>query len=133
MRRLYFCPKCGTTLNPNLKVVLTAVKGKKRGLILLSPQPGNYRVFASETLELEEGDRVTLLCPVCHEDLKSKVNGNLVEMIYRDTRGEEGRVNISRNYGEHATYFVTQEEVRSFGDDADEYGACNFFGEVRRI
>jgi hypothetical protein len=35
-------------LNPNLKLILTMAKGRRRSLILLSPQPGNYSVVVPD-------------------------------------------------------------------------------------
>lgn len=128
MKRAYFCPSCGATLNPSAKVILTARKEQVEGLILLSPQPGNYQVIAADELDLRPGDLLELRCPVCRHGLISPVNGNLAEIGFRMTNGAEGRVRFSRRFGEHATFFVTREEIRSYGEHADVYSALNFFG-----
>jgi len=48
MKRMYSCLKCKATLNPNVKLILTMAKDRRRSLILLSPQPGNYSVIVPD-------------------------------------------------------------------------------------
>ncbi len=129
MKRTYSCPQCRATLNPNVKVILLATNRGRTGLVLLDPQPGNYEVLKAPELEFEEGDRVEFRCPVCRAALQSAASENLAELLFRDEEGNEGRVDFSRVYGEHATYLVTREEVLSFGEDASQYRG-NFFGEA---
>lgn len=128
MKRKFYCPKCNATLNPNVKIVLAVVTSDTRGLILLSPQPGNYQVFLPEELVLEEGKKLDFYCPACQACLNSTVDDNLAQIAYRSEGGGGGRVDFSRIAGEHATYFVSQDEIRSFGENAGIYGARNFFG-----
>jgi hypothetical protein len=128
MRRVYYCPSCNATLNPNVKVILTAVKDGRGGMILLSPQPGNYEVIAAPELDLRPGDMIDLRCPVCAKRLLSRINENLAEIGFRMTNGLDGRAHFSRRVGEHATFFITSEEIRSYGENADVYSNLNFFG-----
>jgi len=128
MKRVYFCPFCNATLNPSVKVILTAIMNGRGGLILLSPQPGNYEVLAAQELDLRPGDVIDLHCPVCSKSLVSRVNEKLAEIGFRLTNGMDGRAHFSRRFGEHATFFITSEEVRSYGEDADHYSGLNFFG-----
>jgi hypothetical protein len=128
MKRIYFCPYCGATLNPSVKVILSAATPRGSGLILLSPQPGNYVAIGADELALQQGDLVEFRCPVCRAGLTSRVNAKFAEIGFRMTNGVEGRVDFSRRYGEHATFFVTHEEVRSYGEDAGTYAGFNFFG-----
>lgn len=130
MKRLYECPHCRATLNPNVKIVLQAAKGSNRGLILLSPQPGNYTVHPAENLDLQNGDLLTFRCPVCHADLQSPISKDLAEIGFRNVNGEVGRVSFSRVFGEHATFFIVGEEVRVYGEDAGRYKGLNPFGEA---
>ena len=51
MKNLFVCPHCQSVLNPNVKILLVASYGKKRGLVLLSPQPGNYKFIADSSFE----------------------------------------------------------------------------------
>ena len=129
MKRSYYCLKCGTDLNPGTKIILTFIAKSGQGLILFSPQPGNYSVIVPEAARFRQGEAVQFNCPVCHAEITSAVNKNLAEIGFRFSNGLEGRVSFSRRYGEHATYFVTQEEIRTYGENAQVYSQVNFFGE----
>ncbi|NOZ01830.1 MAG: hypothetical protein GXP54_08070 [Deltaproteobacteria bacterium] len=131
MRREYFCPHCGATLNPNIKIILLISNGDQKGLVLASPQPGDYELIVPRELTLKNGDLVTIECAVCGADLKSNVDEKLAKVGFRDSTGEGGHVDFSRVFGEHATYFVTRESVQSYGEHADVYHGRNFFGEGR--
>ena len=131
MKYMYICPECEATLNPNTKIILTASNRDTRGLVLLSPQPGNYKAIVSEDLYWSPGDVVVLRCPVCAADLQSALNENLAKINFSRSDGLLGKVTFSRRVGEQATYFVTNETVRSYGVNANIYGGVNFFGEAR--
>ena len=115
-------------MNPNVKIIMTVINGGRKGLALFSPQPGNYKVIAAEELNLKMNDIVEFRCPVCGAEFVSDVSENLAEIGFRLDNGTQGHVKFSRRYGEEATYFVTDEEVRSYGANADMYGSLNFFG-----
>ncbi len=132
MKRQYFCTSCNAVLNPNVKIILRASARDRQGLILLSPQPGNYQVIGDDALKLVRGERTTFSCPVCHADLRSGAAENLAEIGFRDLGGGEGRVNFSRVAGEHATWVITDERVRAYGEDAVAYDSVNFFGEGKK-
>ncbi len=129
MKRTYYCPKCNATLNPNVKIILVAKKRQRRGMVLFSPNPGNYKAVVAEDLNIQNGDKVSFFCPICQADLLSSIDKNLAEISFKQSNGTEGKVNFSRIFGEEATFFVTREQVRSFGSNAEIYGAINFFGE----
>ena len=103
-------------------------KGRRRSLILLSPRPGDYSVVLPDNVTLRRGDEVEFFCPVCGANLRSEVHTHLTEIGFQLEDGTKGRVNFSRKYGEHATYFVAKEQVRSYGENAGAYGTANFFG-----
>jgi hypothetical protein len=128
MKRVYFCLKCKATLNPNVKLILTMAKGRRRSLILFSPQPGNYSVILPGDITLDRGDEVEFFCPACGVNLRSEASAHLTEIGFRLEDGTKGRLHFSRKFGEHATYFVTKEKVRSYGENAAIYGDANFFG-----
>ncbi len=125
----FYCPHCQATLNPNIKIILSARKGDAKGIVLLSPRPGEYAAIAAPELGLETGDRVDFHCPLCGASLTSRLDDNLAELGYRGPDGEQGRIDFSRIYGEHATYIVLHGEVRTFGAHASAYQKINFFGE----
>ncbi len=128
MKRTYFCPECKAVLNPNVKIILTLASGRRKSLILLSPQPGNYSVILPLDVSLRRGEEVDFFCPVCGASLRSEASAHLAEIGFQLEDGTKGRVNFSRKCGEHATYFVTKERVRSYGENAAIYGDTNFFG-----
>lgn len=130
MKRIYSCPHCGVTLNPNVKIILRARVGDRHGLLLLSPQPGDYQVLGNDGLGAEPGEKVEFSCPDCHASLQSVADPNLAEIRFRDgaTR-TEGRIDFSRVFGEQATYVVTREQVKAYGQDSRAYDSVNFFGE----
>lgn len=128
MKRAYHCPICQGLLNPGTKVVFVIEHGSARGLVLLSPQLGDYAVVMGETLDLEPGMLCTFRCPVCHADLTSSVDEHLVEINVREPDGGLAKVNFSRIAGEHATFVRNREGVESFGEHADRYEPVNFFG-----
>ncbi len=127
MKKSYHCMHCQGILNPNIKVILGAEVHGQRGLILLNAQLGDYEVLHPENLALRDGFKINFFCPVCHANLRSPYDQNLVELGFYDGK-QEGRVEFSRIYGEHATYVVTEEEICSHGDSASLYGGVNFFG-----
>jgi hypothetical protein len=130
MKRTYFCPHCRSTLNPNVKIALVAMLREQRCLMLFSPKPGNYSVIVGDPLDLRPGDVVCFLCPVCQGDLTSEADPSLARLGFRLGSEVDGQVLFSRRFGEKATYFVTREEMRSYGEHAQTYAgvSTNFFG-----
>ncbi len=128
MKWNYACPHCGATLNPHTKVILAARRGKRRGLILLSPQPGNYRSIIHESFPLAGGEMVEFSCPACGHALTSAAASRLAEILLVRPGQPPRRVEFSRVYGEHATFILDGENVVPYGDDAGVYERVNFFG-----
>lgn len=125
----YYCPHCKALLNPGTKVIFVIGHGGKRGLLLLSPEFGDYAVVLAESIPIEEGRLYYFQCPVCHLDLTSSVNQNLVEIVCREPTGTQALVDFSRVAGEHATFVRGPGGVRAFGEHATRYESVNFFGE----
>ena len=130
MKNTYSCPHCKAVLNPSVKILLVIGYKKKKGMILLSPQPGNYKYICDPSVEkhLSQGAKVKYACPVCTADLTSSTNSQLAELWMSAPGREPRRVEFSRIYGKRATFIFDQEDVVSFGDDADDLGLGNFFG-----
>ncbi len=126
MKRIYTCPHCRAVLNPSVKIVLRARLKRQSGLFLFSPKPGNYDVYVPEGFALEKGDQVTFACPVCGKDLSSGRGTEWAEIAFKSSAGIRGTVVFSRIFGRHATYFITEEEIRWYGEDARE--SLNFWG-----
>lgn len=127
MKRNYLCPKCYGVLNPNVKVILKTECNGRKALLLFSPQPGNYQVHAPESFRLKKGDEVKFFCPLCSRDLTSRRDRTMAEISFTTPGGHSGRAVFSRTFGHEETYFVTTEEVRSYGKHAGTDGV-NFWG-----
>lgn len=130
MKNTFVCPHCQGVLNPNVKIVLAANCQRKRGLILLSPQPGNYKYLCDPSLQdaFQPGDTITFSCPLCTENLTAKGNPKFAQIEWHVTGHEPRRVEFSRVFGTYATFIIDGNEVTSYGDDADDFEATNFFG-----
>jgi len=131
MANEYFCPHCRSSLNPGAHVVMRIQHQKQRGLVLLSPQVGNYRRVLPEGFELRPGELFDFGCPVCGSDLTSPVNRKLGEVLLRRSAHDFARVNFSKVAGEKATFVVESNGVHPFGIHALRYDDVNFFGEGR--
>ncbi len=127
MKRSYFCPHCDGCLNPNVKIVLRAELAGQKGLFLFSPRPGNYEVIVPEGFRLKRKDVVVFACPICSRELTSQRDKTLAEIHFASSSGAEGTVAFSRTYGVHATYFITRESVRCYGEHASAE-RVNFWG-----
>jgi hypothetical protein len=128
MKREYRCPHCKTILNPGTKIVLAARRGRRRGLILFSPQIGNYKTIRDPSFGLRIGDLVEFSCPVCATSLTSSVNRKLSEIELLQPGRRFVVVAFSRIYGEHATFVLNGESLSPFGEDSGHYDRVNFFG-----
>ena len=130
MKNDFTCPHCLAVLNPSVKILLVVSYRKTKGMILLSPQPGNYKYICDSSVQrqLSAGAKIRFSCPVCAEDLTSPTNSQLVELRMAAPGREPRRVEFSRIYGKQATFILDGEEVQSFGEDADNIGSTNFFG-----
>ena len=131
MKNVLACPHCRVTLNPSVKVLLVASYRSRKGMILLSPQPGNFKYVCDPTVEqsLEPGDVIDFTCPVCAADLTSQGDDRFAELLLLVKGHEERKVEFSREFGTHATFVIDGDEITCFGDDADDWDEMNFFGE----
>ena len=127
MKKSYLCPECRAVLNPNVKVVFVR-NGDARGLILLSAQPGDYRLIVDEDFPLEKGDLCEFHCPVCSASLTSKRHDHFCELLLDKGEHVPSLVEFSRVYGEHATFILDGRDLTAFGEDAEEFDGTNFFG-----
>lgn len=130
MRNVYVCPYCAVNLNPSVKIVLVAEYGGHKGLILLSPLPGNYRFVCDRVLAetMEPGAMVAFHCPVCGADLTAPGNSDFAELHLITAGRKPRRLQFSRRHGTHATFIIAGEEVIAYGDDSEEFTRRNFFG-----
>jgi len=130
MKKTYVCPHCRAVLNPNVKIIFVVDDGTKRGLMLLSAKPGDYRLIVDPNFPLVQGQKATFHCPVCDAALTSALSDGFVEILLDQGEAELSKVEFSRVFGEQATFIVDGKEVTAYGDDADDYGDINFFGSI---
>jgi hypothetical protein len=130
MKTVYLCPHCHANLNPNVKIVLVASHRRRKGLILLSPQPGNYKYIWDEHLAevVNPGVKVTFSCPVCHADLTSPSHRDFAELFIDSPDRKPRRVLFSRQHGTHATFIDKGDVMVAYGEDVDDFERKNFFG-----
>jgi hypothetical protein len=130
MKKIFACPHCHAVLNPSVKILLVVGHKRRKGMILLSPQPGNYKYICDESFEenLQVGDKLKFSCPVCSKSMTSSRNKNFVAMVMTTPGQEPQRVEFSRLYGKNATFVYDSDGVKAYGDDVDDSGSTNFFG-----
>ena len=130
MKNIYACPHCQTVLNPSVKILLVVQYKKKKGMILLSPQPGNFRFICDSELQesMKPGALVNFSCPVCSSDLTSTQDNKFVELALLSPGRKSRRVEFSRQFGKQATLIIDGDEVAMFGRDVEDSAGKNFFG-----
>ncbi|MBN1962888.1 MAG: hypothetical protein JW841_18300 [Deltaproteobacteria bacterium] len=127
MKRVYRCPHCRAILNPCIKLILKAQLRDHLGLFVFSPQPGNYEVAIPDDFPVRKGDMVNFFCPVCSADLTSAHDQAFAE-INVTTGSHMAAVVFSKTFGRYATYFITRQDVKSYGKHASP-ATINFWGE----
>ena len=122
MKNHFYCPKCNSFLDVGENVIFT-VKSQNghQGLVLLSPELGNYNVQTNPRFEIEKGQKYEFYCPVCNTELASEVNENLTHLHMVDQENNEYEVMFSKIAGEKSTYTLIGENVNMYGDDYGNY------------
>ncbi|MEA2077141.1 MAG: hypothetical protein U9O95_03895 [Candidatus Marinimicrobia bacterium] len=123
MKSDYVCPFCRGHLKVKNSVIFSARKPNgERGILLLSPEIGNYSVRKHRTFNLCDGDKTDLYCPICHANLMAQnYNNNLARIISIDEYGDENIILISEIVGERCTYIIHGKQVDKFGEDSTNY------------
>ena len=120
----FICPKCKGHLLVGDKIIFTAIskKDQRRGLILLSPEVGDYAKVIHPTFNIKEGEEVDFFCPICHGSLVANdVDKKLVKIIMIDENDEKYEIYFSGVTGESCTYKVSEEKIEKFGDVGEKY------------
>lgn len=130
MKSTFACPHCKSVLNPSVKILLAVKYKTKQGMILLSPQPGNYKYICDPSVStvMKPGATLTFFCPVCATDLTSPASKKFVELSLLDPNQKTRKVEFSRVMGTHATFIVDGDGVTPYGDDVEDSPPTNFFG-----
>ena len=122
MKNHFYCPKCKSYLDVGENVIFTVkAQNGHKGLVLLSPELGNYNVETNPRFEIEKGQKYEFYCPVCNTELASEVNENLTHLHMVDQQNNEYEVMFSKIAGEKSTYTLIGENVNMYGDDYGNY------------
>jgi Zn finger protein HypA/HybF involved in hydrogenase expression len=128
MERDFICPKCFGQLYLNERIIFSVQKHDgTRGLILLTAEPGDYRVLKHPAFKITEGEHLDFFCPLCHSNLTIEKDDKKFTLVTMIETGDEYEVLFSQIAGEKSTYVVGEHFFKAFGDDADEN--TNFWGE----
>jgi hypothetical protein len=118
----FLCPKCKEHIRIGDHLIFKVKNaGKQTGLLLLSPQIGNYVSIKHPSFEFKKGEFLEFYCPLCNTSLKSDIHQNLAHVIMKDDSGKSFDVYFSQIAGEHSTYETDGEAVHLAGEDAGRY------------
>lgn len=122
MRESFLCPQCSGHLKVGDSVVFsTRTREGQTGLILLSPELGDYKVVNHPSFDFKEGDYIEFFCPICHVQLTSEKNDNLAKVIMIDEDLKESEILFSKIAGEKCTYRLVDGNVEEYGKDSATY------------
>jgi len=130
MHSSYICPHCDGHLKIDKDIIfLTKTKNGDSGLVLISPEIGDYNYKSHPSVNYAEGDHVNFICPICYENLDAKEYGNenLAKIIMIDESGKRFNIVFSKVKGQKCTYKVSEDSFEAFGKNSGEY--LNYFGE----
>lgn len=126
-KKNFICPFCSGQLYLNERIVLSAQKHDgTRGLILLTPELGDYRAIKHPTFKIIAGEHIDFYCPLCHKNLMVERNDKKFTQVTMIETGDEFEVFFSQIAGEKCTYVVGDDYFKAYGEDADEN--TNFWG-----
>lgn len=131
METTFYCPFCHGQLWVSEHIVLSArTAAGHQGLVLLTPELGDYRAIHHPEFKVVEGEHVDFYCPICHSNLIVEHNERAYTRVMMLELGEEYEVLFSQIAGQKATYVIGEQTIRAFGEDADEN--TNFWGSTPR-
>lgn len=133
METRFLCPKCRADLKIRDHIIFaTETERGLRGVLLISPELGNYTIIHDDKFDFIEGEHVDFFCPVCHENLAiEEVDKDLAEVLMIDDKGDEYKIIFSEIAGKKCTIKLKDDKIiESYGEDSDEY--TNFWGVTPR-
>jgi hypothetical protein len=122
MENSFICPYCRGHLMVG-KNVIFRVRNKKKvyGLLLLSPQIGNYDSMKNPEFEYTTGEALEFYCPLCSHTLSTTIDEKLIFVVMVDKQKVEHNIYFSRISGEKSTYQVTGDTVIATGEHSGRY------------
>jgi uncharacterized protein YbaR (Trm112 family) len=121
MERNYLCPICKGHLSVADHIVFLAkTSKKKKGLILLHAEIGNYESMKHPEFVYEKGEALEFFCPICHARLAADFDDNLAHVLLDEDKNMYD-IYFSRIAGEKSTYQVKDDTVLYSGEHADRY------------
>jgi hypothetical protein len=116
------CPKCNDHLRVGDNLIFKVKNSRKQsGLLLLSPQIGNYSSIKHPSFEFKNGEILEFFCPICGSSLKSGIHQNLAMVWMVNDTGRSSDVYFSQVAGEESTYATHGDSVHAAGADAGRY------------
>jgi hypothetical protein len=114
MKTDFLCPKCRGYLNVGNNVVFTIrQKGWTGGILLLSPELGDYSYSIHPSHRVEPGEQFDFLCPICHFDLSVPGSENMAKVLFKEDDRHEFYIVFSRKKGELCTYKISEAKIES--------------------
>jgi len=131
MANNFICPKCKGHLLVGGYVVFTVTTTKgKQGIILLSPDLGDYSKALSHGLTIEKGEGVEFFCPICHSNLASEVDQNLIRILMIDENAVKHEIFFSAIDSEYCTYKISEKNYEKYGSSCEKYDS---YFRTRRV
>jgi hypothetical protein len=112
MKTNFLCPKCRGYLNVGDRVIFAIKKeGWSGGLLLLSPELGEYSFIHHPSFTINEGEFLEFYCPICNHDLSLNGSVNLAKVVMNVGDSDEFNVVFSKKHGERCTYKISGGKV----------------------
>ena len=124
MHNSFICPHCRGYLNARKNIIFVAEsESGGRGIMLLSPEVGDYSMIKHPDFSLSDGEQVQLFCPICHANLVNRLDDNklLAKILMIDQKGQEHEIYFSGIMGERSTIKVTDGQAETFGAHVARY------------
>ena len=122
MKQNFICPRCKGYLNVGEFIILSAeTKHGDAGLILFSPEIGNYTTIKNPGFLIKEGEKYEFFCPLCQKKLAADIHDNLSHIIMIDEDKKEYEILFSKIAGEKSTYKIVGESLEIYGDHQSNY------------
>ena len=118
----FLCPKCMGHIRIGDHIIFKVKNNRKQsGILLLSPQIGNYKSVKHPSFEIHSGESLEYYCPVCNASLISDIHKDLAHVLLQDETGNSNDVYFSQIVGEQSTFKTDGESVHIAGADAGRY------------